>query len=318
MKFYSKLLVGLSVFTWIIFCYCLYVIYKTTVSQTYSLSNFIRDISVNFYTSIPCQVYLLIFVLISVWLYFAWRGYNLNFKFYGIACVFFAYGACVLLASSLIMLSFPIPENTYSIVNVTTTTNLDFSYLNSSSPFNVTHISSYHFTNITEDNEGSKLPLNSSLQNEAVKKLNSGLFGNAIGLFGIALTLFALTISNVERIHTLMIEGENQIRLQKREYLLKNFKGALTPDQVITLGKIWMVSTILIGFILTVNFTLITIMPYLLAVSFFVSGFFIEIIGILFFLFGYWKSRQLEQLPESLTFEELVQKINDESILKKN
>jgi hypothetical protein len=153
------------------------------------------------------------------------------------------------------------------------------------------HVSNILFPNVS-------YPFNSDIQ-----KLNSGFFGNGIGFFGLGLAIIILGLNSYDKIATSRKEEKILLYLQNREYLLKNYKQSLEISQIYDIGMIW------------VNFGLFFTLLYFITSVRILFNF--EIVGVIILLYGYLKSKKEPQEPEEYTFDELIQKINDESTLRK-
>jgi hypothetical protein len=149
--------------------------------------------------------------------------------------------------------------------------------------------------------------------NNETSILNSGIFGNSIGTVGLALALISIGLASYDKIQMNKTEEEILLRLQKKEYLLKKYKTSLSRDQINLLGLFWIVIGTLIGLIL--SFT-ITVLPFITSLSLMVSILWIGPVGLMLVIYAYYLSKKPLTEPESYTFEELIQKINDNSRLK--
>jgi hypothetical protein len=294
----------------------IYSIYSQYEANTLSPIDFMHFIFLNtlFDVRLPC---LLILILISVFLYYKWRGYDLSLRLLGVNFAFFTYIGFIFLISGSVMLSLPQPVSNQVNVNSTSLTEINFHYSNTTDPQNFTLISSYNFTNITKNEEKNNATDSSSSMNKAIEKLNSGLFGNGIGIVALALTLVGLGLSSYDKIQTSKMEEEILLRQQKKEYLLKKYKPALTNVQIQALGMIWIFGAVIIDIILgfSIGFQF-HFLPFLSELSLMFSGILIEIFGLILLIYAYLKTKEPPEELVSYTFDELIQKINAESRLK--
>ncbi|MGD0081512.1 MAG: hypothetical protein ABSB80_12805 [Methanoregula sp.] len=244
-------------------------------------------------------------------------GYDSPLRLLGVNFAFFVYIGFIFLISASVMLSLPPSEPGVVNVNSTSLTEINFHYSNTTDPHNFTLISSYNFSNITKsEGENNLINNSSSSVNEGIKKLNSGIFGNGIGIIAVALALIGLGISSYDKIQTSRMEEEILLRQQKKEYLLKKYKPSLIPVQIKALGMIWILGAVVIDFILGLSIGYFNFLPFLSAISLMFSGVLIEIFGLILLLYAILKSKEHPLELEPYTFDELIQKINDESRLK--
>jgi hypothetical protein len=243
----------------------------------------------------------LLLISVSVFFLMGWMNYELNLKLHGVASVLFIYVTFLLLISGMIMLSLP-TENNLIIVNSTSITEVNFIYSNSSDSFYFSHILSYDFANINVS-KAENLSMTDTPQNEAIKKLGSGVFGNGIGIIGVALALFGLFITNLDKIQTSV-----------------TLKSIVTGYQIKTLAIIWIIGALIIDFVMLIHIKIIPILPNLVPISLFMYGFLIEIVGLILLIYGYYKSKESHSDPPSEpakvepmeeSFEEIVHRIHE-------
>lgn len=264
-----------------------------------------------------CNLLLLLLILSSVYLYYTWIGYSTNLKLHAINFALFAYIGILLLFVGLVMFSLPSIDNNSVDVNSTTVTGITLVVTNTSDPLNFTQIASFNFSNITEIKTENTSSFNNSTlyENAGLKRLSSGVFGNSLGIIGLALALIALGIASYDKIQTSRVEEEILLHLQKRQYLLKKYKTSLTSEQISLLGTVWIAITTILGLI--ISFT-ITTLPFLWTLSMMVVGLITEIVGLILLGYAYYNSKTPLIDPESYTFDEMIQKIKDESKLRKD
>jgi hypothetical protein len=221
----------------------------------------------------------------------------------------------LLLLTGASMLSLnPVDSNVVSL-NSTTITNISFDSPNLTDPQNFTPIASFTFSNVTEyTNENistNNLTIN---QNDGLKKIGSGVFGNGLGLIGIALALFALGLASYDKIQTKLIEEEILLRLQNREYQLKKYRSLVTPDQINLIGMFWISTVVVLGIFM---WLIMLSLPYLLGLAIMVLGVIIEFVGLSIIVYAHYESKKPPIVPETYTFDEMIQKITDESKIGK-
>jgi len=223
-------------------------------------------------------------------------------------------GFLLLLTGALMLSLNPVESNVVSI-NSTTITNITLNSPDPADPQNFTPIASFSFTNITENTGDTRSTNNFTInKNEGLKKIDSGVFGNGLGMIGLALALFALGFASYEKIQTKMMEEEILLRLQNREYRLKNYQSSLTADQINLIGMFWISSVVVLGMIM---WSVMLFLPYLLGLAILVSGVIIELVGLIIIGYAHYESKKPPIVPESYTFDEMIQKITDESKLRK-
>jgi hypothetical protein len=250
-----------------------------------------------FFTLLPLSnaytlAILLGLVLISVYLFYQSLGYDLNQKLHGTTSAMFIFLGFVFLLSGLVVMT-NVPMNTSEELNLnsnfTTQVNIYNDYLLTYS--NVSHSSSFNFTTSYDDKSQDKSSSNISASAiEAIKKLSSGIFGNALGMIGISLALIAFGISNYDKIQTFRTEEEILYRLQKKEECLKKYRISLSYKQIFSLGLIWIFCSIFIGLILG-------LFPKMLPEQFYTwvnAGVIIEVVGLLIMTYGYYELKKLK------------------------
>jgi len=306
-KSFDAIIIVISFIFWLIFGFSLYSVYTTYSALGGSLSDLIYIILSNSIVD-GTSLCLLLLISVSVFFLMGWMNYDLNLRLHGIASVLFIYVTLVLLFCGMIMLSLPTEPNVV-ILNSTSVTKVNFIYSNSSDPLNFSHIlPSYEFANINES-RADNMSIPNSPQNEAIKKLGSGVFGNGIGIIGIALALFGLFLTNLDKIQTSVTP-----------------KSMVTNYQIKTLAMIWIIGALIIDLVMLIHIKIIAILPNLVPISLFTYGFLIEIIGLILLIYGYYKSKESHSDPPSEpakveppkeSFEEIVNRIH-KNLTKKN
>jgi len=309
-----RLLVIFSLFYLIISIYSIFLVY---LDAKLAPALFIYWLLASTFSNAICNLLLLVLILSSVYLYYTWIGYSTNSKLHAINFALFAYIGFLLLFVGLVMFSLPSLDNNSVDVNSTTVTEITFVVTNTSDPLNFTQIASFNFSNITEIKAENTSSFNNSTlyENAGLKRLSSGVFGNSLGIIGLALALIALGIASFDKIQTSRVEEEILLHLQNGQNPLKKYKTSLTSEQIYILGTVWIAITTILGLI--ISFT-ITILPSLWTLLMMVLGIIIEIVGLILLSYAYYKSKTPPIDPESYTFDEMIQKIKDESKLRKD
>ena len=262
------LLFIISIYFWLFFGWGIYSGYSTFLeSGGGSFNNFISSI---FLLSIidGSGLYLLIVAVISVFLLMGWMKYPFIFKLYGVVSLLFLYGTLTLLFCGMIMLSLPSEPNTV-FLNTTSIAKIDIIYSNSSDPLNsISILPSFQFENSNISKINLSTPVNP--QDEAIRKLGSGTFGNGIGIIGIALALFGLVISYFEKI--------GNFDATELERSSKN---------IVKFGMVWIIGFLIVVGILFIHIKIIAFLPHYLPLTLTVYGFLIETIGLLSIIYGF-------------------------------
>jgi len=233
----------------------------------------------------------------------------------GVNSALFLYAGFLVIIAGVSLLSFTPMDNGIASLNSTTVTSITLISDNLSVPQNFTIESSFTFTNITE-NKGDIRSINSSTlnENEGLKMLNSSLLGNGLGLLGLAIALFAFGFSYYNKIQTTKFEEELLLRLQNKTYRLKEYQSSLSADQLSNIGVVWIVVAMIL---FVISILTIQTFPLLHTLVLMVLGMIIDLIGVVIIICAIYKSKKPQAEPKPYTFEEMIQKINDESKLKK-
>jgi hypothetical protein len=304
--------IAFSILTFLIGIYSVCVVF---FENTLSVQNFVFFLVINSLSVFWSNACLLGLVLLTTYLYYAYLGYDLKIQLFGINFALFSYIGFLILITGALMFNLTPVDNSNITLESTTITNISFISPNLTDPQNFTLLSSFTLTNFTKTNNKNSSLANQTLnENQGLQKVNSGIFGNALGMVGLALALFALGFTSYDKIQTKNTEEKILLRLENREYRLKDYQSKLTADQLTIIGMCWIISSIIIGLLISI---IIKIMPFLLTLAIMVSGMIIEIVGLIIIFYSYYESKKPLVEPESYTFSELIQKINDESKLKK-
>lgn len=311
-KIFNVMLIGISIIYLLISTHFLHLVY---LENTLSLSDFIFSLGINTLFSIWGFVCLLGLILLSTYVYYTYLGYDINLRMLGVNFALFLYAGFFVLITGALLLSFPPMDNSIASLNSTTVTSIILISDNLSAPQNFTIESSFTFTNITE-NKGDIKSINSSTlnENEGLKMLNSSLLGNALGLIGLAIALFAFGFSYYNKIQTTKVEEELLLRLQNKTYRLKDYQSSLSADQLNNIGVTWIVVAMIL---FVISILTIQTFPLLHTLVLTVLGMIIDLVGVVIIICAIYKSKKPPVVPESYTFKELVQKLNDESKLRK-
>lgn len=306
------LLVGASLLYLLFSLFTLYTVY---LQNTLSASDYIFRILINSFSFSWTNAILLCLILLSAHLYYKYLGYDKNLQAHGINFALFSYMGFLLLLTGALMLSFNSVDSNVVSINSTTITNISFNSPNLTNPQNFTPIASFTLTNITEYTDENRSLNNFTVsQNDGLKKLGNGLFGSGLGIIGIALALFALGLASYDKIQTKLIEEEILLRLQNREYQLKKYRTSLTADQINLIGMFWISTVAVLGMFM---WLIMLSLPYLLGLAIMVLGVIIELVGLSIIVYAHCESKKPPIVPESYTFEEMIQKITAESKLRK-
>jgi hypothetical protein len=139
---------------------------------------------------------------------------------------------------------------------------------------------------------------------EARKKLGSGIFSNGIGLIGLGIALLSLGFYYIGNINYKKNQEEIIAHLQKRGYILKKYKPYFEKENIYKIGLMWFFSGgIYLGSVLIFTHEIL---------------FNILIIGLLIIITNACITQNKPPIDApKYTFEELMQKITDESNIKK-
>jgi hypothetical protein len=308
----QSLLLGASLLYLILTIYMLYSIYQ---QNSLSVTNYIFTLFIDVFSFGWTNAILLGLVLLSAYLYYKYLGYDKNLQLHGVNFALFTYVGFLLLLTGAVMLSLNSVDNNVIYLNSTSITNISINSSNFTNLQNITPIASFTFTNITEfTGENSSENNFTGGQNEGLKKLGSGLFGSGLGIIGIALALFALGLASNDKIQTKLMEEEILLRMQNRKYLLKKYRTKLTADQINLIGLFWIFTVLILAMFM---WLIMMTLPYLLSLAVMVLGVIIEIVGLSIILYAHYESKHPQIEPEPYTFNEMIQKINDESKLRK-
>jgi hypothetical protein len=292
--------------------YLFYILYSAITPNSVTLPQFISRILLASFLD-GSGFCVLILSIFSVYLFLYLRGYDQNLRIHGINVVLFLYLAFILFISGSVMLSLPVANTTLN-VNSTSITEITFNYSNSSDPLNFIQVSSYNFSNIS-GRYAENPSVNSNPQEEAIRYLSNGIFGNGIALIGLAIAVFGMAISIFDKIETSKNQEEILLRLQNKEHFLKKYKP-VTPEQIITIGIIWGMCAAIIGLFIGAKIKNDTDLLFL-SLPWIISNILIMIFGLLILSYGFYKTKEPVKEPEPITLAELLQIINDESRLKK-
>ena len=253
---------------------------------------------------IPTFCVILLLSCISIAIYYKKTGHNKNALLYAIASVIFLYGGMLffIYGGAVLTLTPPDEVNNFAL-NSTQITQITLYLSNSSNPLESSQILAMNISN----NSLSQIEQTSSdiktSQLKALKKLGGGLFGNGLGLLGLGLALIGLGFYNKDRIDNKKSQEEILAHLQKSEYILKKYKLSLDYQDVYTIGLLWLCVGVIFTGLRMIFFS-----------QFFIV---IPIVGLIIIGYGYRKSKLPQTNPQEYTFDELIQKIRDESNLKK-
>lgn len=265
-------------------------------------------IGLNFYVlffDIPTIYVFVILLSLSVFLGYYWIGYDVKSAFNAIPLIIFLWLGVLFVVWGGITLGTPSANDFNNITVVTTQyTNIDILSMNSSNYSNTSQFATYNVSNVSEYSiTVPSFKTDSSPLEEARKKLGGGLFSNGIGLIGLGIAFFSVGLYYKGSIDNNRNQEEIIARLDKREYILKKYKSTLEYTHIYKIGKIWLC----IGLIYSGVYLIIT--NNIIPILFF--------IGAIILLYGYYQSKYQPIEPQEYTFDEMIQKINDESNLKK-
>jgi hypothetical protein len=295
--------------------FSIYTLYTVYLQNALSVSDYIFRVLINSFSFSETNAILLGLILLSAHLYYKYLGYDRNLQAHGVNFALFSYMGFLLLLTGALMLSFNSVGSNVVALNSTTITNISFNTPNLTNPQNFTPIASFTLTNITEYTDENISSNNFTIsQNEYLKKLGGGVFASGLGLIGIALAIFALGFASYDKIQTKLTEEEILLRLQNREYQLKKYRSSLSADQINLIGMFWISTVAVLGMFM---WLIMLSLPYLLGLAILVLGVIIELVGLSIIVYAHYESKKPPILPESYTFEEMVQKITDESKLRK-
>ncbi len=309
---FNAILIGISTVVLIILTYFLHFVY---LGSTLSLSGFVFSLVINTLLSVWGIVCLLGLILLSTCLYYNYLRYDTNLRLLGVNFALFIYAGFFVLITGALLLSLTPMDNSIASLNSTTATSITLISDNLSAPQNFTIESSFTFANITE-NKGDIKSINSSTlnENEGLKILNSSLLGNGLGLIGLAIALFAFGFSHYNKIQTTKVEEELLLRLQNKTYRLKEYQSSLSADQLNNIGMIWVIVAIIlfaISILTSQTFLLLDTLKIIVLVMI------IDLVGVVIIICAIYKSKKPQAKPRPYTFEEMLQKINDELKLRK-
>ena len=144
--------------------------------------------------------------------------------------------------------------------------------------------------------------------------LSDAKFGNAVGLIGLGIAIFSIGIINFDKLQMHKKLDKILWYLQKKEYLIKKYETPMSVVQFNRLGLIWIIVGTIIGFFISLT---ISILPFLTTLALIVSILWIGVVGLLLMFYAYYKSKKPIPEPEQCSFEELVQRVNDELLMQK-
>ncbi len=258
----------------------------------------------------PTIVLFVILLMISVSLAHYWMGYDLKLIIYTLPAVCFLWAGVLFIVWGGVTLGIPSANEPTNITLV----NMHFSSIQfvKNSSINSSINSSYdlelidykltnstYYTTIKPIFETTNL----SPVEVARKKLGGGMFSNGIGLIGLGVALFSLGLFYTGSIENKRNQEEIVARLQHREYILKKYRDSLNHQQIYQIGILWLgVGLMYLGIYMWIYNTIL--IPLI-------------VIGFVLVLIGFYKSRLPSIEPPQCTFDELIQKITDESNLKK-
>jgi hypothetical protein len=246
---------------------------------------------------------------ISSVIYYLKRGYNHKILLFASASVIFIYAGILFLICGCIVFGLtPVNEVNNITINSTQMTQINLSMSNLSDPLNTSQnirLNTSNFSSFDIEYPSFEIkPENPTSQFESLKKLGGGLFGNGLGLIGLALALIGLGFYNKDRIENEKNHEEIIAYLQKREYTLKKYKSGLNYKDIYTIGEMWLcIGLIFTGLRIILFSQLFVVIP---------------IVGVIILIYGYFRSKTPQTKSPECTFDEMIQKIRDQSCLKKN
>jgi hypothetical protein len=261
----------------------------------------------NLFLDVKTIFIFLLLLYISTFFYYVKTGHDKNLSMDGALSVCLTWIGVLFILWGAIAISIPPPNEVNNITLNTadyTQINILSVYLSNSS--NTSESTSYNITNVSEFRVTRPSFDTTQLApiDEARKKLGSGIFSNGIGLIGLGIALISLGFYYIGNINYKRNQEEIIAHLQKREYILKKYKPYFEKEDIYKIGEMWF----LVGMI------------YLGGVFIFTNEilFNILIIGFLIIITNacVTPNKQPIDAPE-YTFEEIIQKINDESNFKK-
>jgi hypothetical protein len=243
----------------------------------------------------------------STFFYYVKTGHDKNLSMDGALSICLIWIGILFIAWGAITLSIPPPNEVNNItLNTTDYTQINIVSVYLSNSSNTSESTSYNITNVSEFRVTHPSFDRTELSpiDEARKKLGGGIFSNGIGLIGLGIALISLGFYYIGNINYKKNQEEIIAHLQKREYILKKYKPFFEKKYIYKIGIAWfLVGMIYLGgSLIFTNEILFNIL----------------IIGLLIIITNacITPNKPPIDAPE-YTFEEIVQKINDESNYKK-